>query len=967
MFNRLSAKISAHTRGGAVGQELLKCLLEIDRNTRELIYPKPKNDFEFDDYSRPNHKDKITSEPPVFGDDEIKILCDAMVGNSSVDTLNLSFRISTVGAAYLAKLLEQNSAIRQIHFRNNQMDDEVVKIIAQGLIKRKEKHNKYNTSFAFKIDFRGNLISDEGAKAVVQMQTEYSKVNQSIKVFLNNNQIGNKGAMAIGTLLKEKNTKGLIHLSENKIGVEGIKALLNTVYNEQYNEVNFFLQVLLQDNESANNLAHCYKELVASASFPEHAIFNLSFTSCSIGLGLQNILDILFNQQEGPRLKLDLSFNHLGLEGAKVIAKFIESNPRLCGINLSCCEMSDEGFKIIAKSLEKNNTLTEISINGLDYKLTMEALLEVLKKNKTLYLFKLTLRNNGNEVDCRADVQRLLDRNRNIVLALEKKETNAAQNQNSVFSMAYFRQTIAKLAPTYHPFSAAGSYLTSYIPTTTFFSSLPGKLVASVSTNTGLSSFSIRSKKRGSQAPPRADAPQTNQENQSSVFKGTLNYLYAAGAGTIGFFSNLTTDLFSANTETNIPTHPPTYPPLSAEVIVKLTQASVHISENMALLTTLKEKQASLSASISAWEAKVSQDKIIQAELEEIAQEPEVKFYYLMMKAILERALMASVVIASKEVASQASLAELFFEGICTLAGAAFPNALPALGFIKMAAARLDSTLTYRQMLCRLRWVELAEIPEFAAMLARRLALAQKSHIVAGISRMEHSAWENIKDECRLFAEELKTGEKLSDGERRALLEAKEIFEYLLSHDKPDDMSLSGRVTLLIQHIVGTQYVYTPPGIVNNYSEQSAPIVPAYSSVARKALEKCRQEIADLKAAQEANQKSNQEQAQQLYTLQHQLAKLQRESELSNVSFDKGDGTVSMKNMIMINTTQGPVPLKTLIVWLQKQIADMQDGLATTNQVVAQLDNKQGVSTRKQDEVNTQMRKELLGGASLIV
>ncbi|HLF67569.1 MAG TPA: hypothetical protein VI522_08135, partial [Gammaproteobacteria bacterium] len=297
---------------------------------------------------------------------------------------------------------------------------------------------------------------------------------------------------------------------------------------------------------------------------------------------------------------------------------------------------------------------------------------------------------------------------------------------------------------------------------------------------------------------------------------------------------------------------------------------------------------------------------------------------------------------------------------------------LPALGFIKMAVSRFDATLTYREMLRRLLWVELAEIAKFSAMLARRLALAQKVQIVAGINRAEQSSWKKIEDQCHLLAEELKSGEKLSDGEQRALLEAKVIFEYMFSHDKPNDMTLSGRVNLLIQQIVGAQYVYKALKInpvqqsTSSAAVLAAPLIPGFSSVGKENFDQVRQELAALKLAQKEEQKNKQEQAQQLQVLQQQLVELQKHSVLSRASvshIDNGNGTLTTQHSLMIDTLSGPIPLTTLIISMQKRIAELENGLATVNPVVAQLQEAQkGTSKRKPEVLNEHMRSHLLTG-----
>jgi predicted nucleic acid-binding Zn-ribbon protein len=306
---------------------------------------------------------------------------------------------------------------------------------------------------------------------------------------------------------------------------------------------------------------------------------------------------------------------------------------------------------------------------------------------------------------------------------------------------------------------------------------------------------------------------------------------------------------------------------------------------------------------ISAWEIQVKNDAIIQAELEDIFMKAETKAYYHMLKNGLGRTLMAAVVIASEKVSPAASTPGTLVNGICklsSLASASLPIVAPIAGFVGMIANVIDTTISYRDMQRHLRWVELDEIPAFSATLARRLTLAQKQRILDGMSHAEQSTWEKIKDQFTLFCKELKSGQALTEGERRAVLDLQHLFQHILNKDNVDNMTLSGRVDLLLRHMMGQAYVYTPPMVVggNTISKgkskatKISEIIPtsifsssSSANPSQHELEVMRQEMAAMKLASEKDQQTKQELEKKIKELQSDVHGLkQREDLLSTAS-----------------------------------------------------------------------------------
>ncbi len=398
-------------------------------------------------------------------------------------------------------------------------------------------------------------------------------------------------------------------------------------------------------------------------------------------------------------------------------------------------------------------------------------------------------------------------------------------------------------------------------------------------------------------------------------------------------------------------------PPLAAQ----LTTAGIDATQSLELLSTLQTKYESLHNALASWEAQAKKDTIIEAELEIIAQEPEVKFYYQMIKLILGQTLMAATVIASGKVATHNKTSTTAINGIFTLSelasASSFFLAVPIFSFMKVVTNTLDSTLTYREMQQHARWVDLEDIPAFASTLARRLALAQKQQIAAGMSRTDETMWMKIKNQCLVWIQGLKAGESFTPGEQRALLDAELLFEYMLSHTRPHDINLSGRINVLLQHLMGPKYVYNPPTVKTNTptsSEQNP--IPLQQNI----VDTLQKEIATLKAARETDQKNNAEQEKQLAALQHNLHELQQQFRSTHVTeIEVGSGQIQVQKQLQENTLNSSAPTAVLsyvfsrVIAHDTAISDFGVHIATVSEQISSLEKA------KENEIsNTYDRKE---------
>lgn len=73
---------------------------------------------------------------------------------------------------------------------------------------------------------------------------------------------------------------------------------------------------------------------------------------------LQKLLD-----EHGNCSRIDLSFKPIDFEGAKVLAKHMNSGVTWCGLWLSGCEIDDKSLEVILDALRKNNTIISVLLN----------------------------------------------------------------------------------------------------------------------------------------------------------------------------------------------------------------------------------------------------------------------------------------------------------------------------------------------------------------------------------------------------------------------------------------------------------------------------------------------------------------------------------------------------------------------------------------------------------------------------
>jgi len=77
---------------------------------------------------------------------------------------------------------------------------------------------------------------------------------------------------------------------------------------------------------------------------------------------LREVLDVLPNCPEST--SLDLSYNHMGDEGAEMLATFLPFAPQLTSLNLEGNMITDKGIELLANTIQSMPSLKKLNLQG---------------------------------------------------------------------------------------------------------------------------------------------------------------------------------------------------------------------------------------------------------------------------------------------------------------------------------------------------------------------------------------------------------------------------------------------------------------------------------------------------------------------------------------------------------------------------------------------------------------------------
>ena len=138
------------------------------------------------------------------------------LANTTITKLDLrNNHIGGEDVKALAEALKINGTITELYLGCNSIDDDGIKDLADSI--KVNPQTKITT-----LELMGNLISDEGTKALAEMLNANTTITM---LFLNGNIVRDDGAKALAEMLKKNTIISEIYLCKNPIGNEGVIAL----------------------------------------------------------------------------------------------------------------------------------------------------------------------------------------------------------------------------------------------------------------------------------------------------------------------------------------------------------------------------------------------------------------------------------------------------------------------------------------------------------------------------------------------------------------------------------------------------------------------------------------------------------------------------------------------------------------------------------------------------------------------
>ena len=235
---------------------------------------------------------------------------------------------------------------------------------------RNEKDGTWNFKGCSKINCVAAGLTDGD---VVQIATHLEGDANVITLDLSQNHFGDKGAIAIATLLEHKNSK-LSHLwlSANKIGCGGITKVAEAIAQNVY----------LEELHIARNHIHSDGAKAISQALIGNTMLK----------------------------KLDVSHNAFHYLGTAALAKALEQNKGLTHLNIGFNRIGDIGVRTLANGLRKNKVLHTLNIrsNGIG-ETGAHMLAQELRRNR--HLSTIEMSHNNASPEAMYEVSKLVHRN----------------------------------------------------------------------------------------------------------------------------------------------------------------------------------------------------------------------------------------------------------------------------------------------------------------------------------------------------------------------------------------------------------------------------------------------------------------------------------------------------------------------------------------------------------------------------
>ena len=313
----------------------------------------------------------------TLSDDETSFISNGLKSNKSLQELNMSKNeITTEGAKRIAEAIQLNMTLKQLDLSINKIFDDGATAISNSL--------KSNSTLQ-ELNISHNNITNKGITKI----TEVVQINSKLQnINISKNHISTEGLLYFMEAVKNNCTLQVVNITHNNVTRSGFTRIKQCIEN---------LQHPIQIIASWNEIKYKYSELVTKISTScapdniEEDVWSFKEYDCDhLVMCLSECL-----KEEDTLQELNLWFEGITSEGARLIAEAIKVNKTLKKLNIRGNSISDDGATAISDGLKSNNSLQELNMSSNH--ITSEGakkIAEAIKVNTTLKILNI----NGNTI-----------------------------------------------------------------------------------------------------------------------------------------------------------------------------------------------------------------------------------------------------------------------------------------------------------------------------------------------------------------------------------------------------------------------------------------------------------------------------------------------------------------------------------------------------------------------------------------
>ena len=266
---------------------------------------------------------------------------------SESSDVNISFcKLQLIEVKVLSNDIRSNSAFSRFSLINCNICDEGARLLANGI---------KICSTIETLELSLNLISDEGAMTLASSIKTCIGLNT---LDLSCNRIGDEGALAVFNAMKDNKSFKLLNLSFNDITEHGADVILQG----KHNTIIDTLSLRGIGNDEAESIAlYLLKQRSQRA-----LLHTLDISSNHIGDNGIKVLANVFKDCNNLH-KLDIHSNHIGADGAKYLADGIKNCSMLHTLGISSNHIGADGTKYLVDGIKHCSMLHTLDIgsNGI--------------------------------------------------------------------------------------------------------------------------------------------------------------------------------------------------------------------------------------------------------------------------------------------------------------------------------------------------------------------------------------------------------------------------------------------------------------------------------------------------------------------------------------------------------------------------------------------------------------------------